>query len=51
MTTPWSLSARAFYWLLITPALTAMLLFYFFPLGKVLWISEIALPCPSQTQK
>ena len=39
MTAPWSLSARAFYWLLITPALTAMLLFYFFPLGKVLWIS------------
>ena len=33
------LSARAFYWLLIAPALLAMLGFYFLPLAKVLWIS------------
>ena len=33
------LSARAFYWLLIAPALLAMLAFYFLPLAKVLWIS------------
>jgi putative spermidine/putrescine transport system permease protein len=32
-------SARAFYWLLIAPALLAMAAFYFFPLAKVLWIS------------
>ncbi len=33
------LSARAFYWLLVIPALAAMLAFYFFPLARVLWIS------------
>ena len=33
------LSARAFYWLLVVPALAAMLAFYFFPLARVLWIS------------
>jgi putative spermidine/putrescine transport system permease protein len=33
------LSARAFYWMLIAPALLAMLLFYFLPLAQVLWIS------------
>jgi putative spermidine/putrescine transport system permease protein len=30
---------RAFYWLLVAPALGAMLAFYFFPLTRVLWIS------------
>ena len=33
------LSVRAFYWLLVIPALAAMLAFYFFPLARVLWIS------------
>src|SRR5688572_30586027 len=33
------LSVRAFYWLLVVPALAAMLAFYFFPLTRVLWIS------------
>ena len=33
------LSVRAFYWLLVVPALAAMLAFYFFPLARVLWIS------------
>jgi putative spermidine/putrescine transport system permease protein len=34
-----ALSVRTFYWLLVTPALLAMLAFYFFPLARVLWIS------------
>lgn len=34
-----ALSVRRFYWLLVTPALLAMLAFYFFPLARVLWIS------------
>ncbi|MBI3744592.1 MAG: hypothetical protein HY261_09980, partial [Chloroflexi bacterium] len=34
-----ALSVRAFYWLLVAPALVAMLAFYFFPLARVLWIS------------
>ena len=33
------LPVRAFYWLLVVPALAAMLAFYFFPLARVLWIS------------
>ena len=36
---PRALSVRAFYWLLVAPALAAMLGFYFFPLARVLWIS------------
>ena len=34
-----ALSVRTFYWLLVIPALLAMLAFYFFPLARVLWIS------------
>jgi putative spermidine/putrescine transport system permease protein len=40
-----TLPARAFYWLLVAPALGSMLAFYFFPLGKVLWIS-VTEPAP-----
>jgi len=32
-------SVRTFYWLLVAPALVSMLVFYFFPLVRVLWIS------------
>ena len=34
-----AVSVRTFYWLLVAPALVAMLAFYFFPLARVLWIS------------
>jgi putative spermidine/putrescine transport system permease protein len=34
-----AVSVRTFYWLLVVPALGAMLAFYFFPLARVLWIS------------
>jgi putative spermidine/putrescine transport system permease protein len=33
------ISTRQFYWLLIMPALLAVIGFYLYPLGKVLWIS------------
>lgn len=36
---PAAISVRAFYWLLVVPALGAMVAFYFFPLARVLWIS------------
>jgi putative spermidine/putrescine transport system permease protein len=34
-----AVSVRTFYWLLVAPALVAMLAFYFVPLARVLWIS------------
>src|SRR5690349_17386612 len=34
-----ALTTQQFYWLLIAPALVLMIGFYFYPLGKVLWIS------------